>query len=131
MWSTEASFGRYDMRKRHLSITKEVLARVYDYLHVCDPFCRWNLPDSEEIVFTVKRDPGRFGWYRRENGRHHVYVSERTVQSNTSLVMTMAHEMIHVHEQHTGCVGRGEHSAAFKKWAEQVCLIHGFDPSTF
>jgi hypothetical protein len=44
----------------------------------------------------------------------------------------IGHEMIHVHEEHAkACREDVEHSAAFKKWAQQVCKVHGFDLKRF
>jgi len=44
----------------------------------------------------------------------------------------MAHEMVHLHEHHAGmCREDVEHSTAFKRLADQVCKVHGFDPKLF
>lgn len=115
-----------------LPLTTEALRAAYDLLNATPPFSRWNLPDGEDIEFKVVRDPRCYGWYQRRRGRHVIAVSRRMVGYTSTLLRTMAHEMVHVHEGHTGVdKARVEHSAAFRKWAAQVCRVHGFDPRDF
>jgi hypothetical protein len=120
------------MRRRSgLILSPEIIARAYDYLQVTEPFCVWNLPASEDVIFKVARDPTLRGWHTFDGERHCIFISRRTISHSLSLLMTVAHEMIHLHESHSGCSGRGEHSAAFNRWAEYVCHVHGFDWALF
>lgn len=114
-----------------LPLTPETLRHCYDFLNTTPPFKSWNLPDSEDVRFLVVRDPTLHGWYKKENGRHTIGISSRCVGHTLSLLMVMAHEMVHVWEEHANACGRGEHSAAFNKWAKLVCKHHGFDPKIF
>lgn len=114
-----------------LSLTPETCARAYDYLASTPPFCRWNLPDSEDVMFKVTRSPGFYGRYSRAGKKVLIEVSAASVGHTTTLMETMAHEMVHLHEGRVGDRGKGEHSAAFKKWGLQVCRHHGFDPRRF
>lgn len=114
-----------------LPLTPDVLRAAYDYLSETPPFRRWNMPDSEEVRFLVVRDPALRGWYRYQNGRHTIAISRRCIGHTANLIATMAHEMIHLHEQNARACGRGEHGAAFRRWAAQVCKAHGFDPLLF
>lgn len=114
-----------------LTLTKEVLAAAYDYLNVTPPFCHWNLPDSEDVMFRVGRAKNTRGWYRKVGDRHEITMSRSCIGQSDSLIRTMAHEMIHLHEEHAGACGAGMHSAAFNRWAEQVCKVHGFDVRLF
>lgn len=116
-----------------LPLSPDVLRAAYDYLNTTLPFSKWNLPDGDDVVFIVVRDPTVYGRHLHQDRRlHTIKVSSRSVGHTTTLMETIAHEMVHVHEEGTG-VGRSdvEHSAAFKKWAAEVCRIHGFDPRRF
>ena len=114
-----------------LNLTPDVLRAAYDYLNATRPFVRWNLPDGDDVVFRVVRTPNLYAWYERKRGRHLIAVSRSSVGHTPTLIETMAHEMIHLHEEANGAKTRGEHSAAFKRWAVQVCAVHGFDPKRF
>lgn len=115
-----------------LPLTPAVLRAAYDYLATTPPFDKWNLPDGDDVTFRVARDPQLFGWCDRKRGRWLIAISETTVGHTATLLETMAHEIVHMHEDGTGAGrGKGQHSAAFKKWAAQVSQIHGFDPKRF
>lgn len=115
-----------------LPLDKDVLAAAYDYLAATAPFRRWNLPDSDEVTFIVVRNPALCGSYQcGTGGRHIIKISASNTGHSASLLATMAHEMIHLHEEVTGMKRASEHSAAFRKLAARVCRVHGFDPKAF
>lgn len=114
-----------------LPLTPDMLAACYDFLCTTPPFNKWNLPDSEDVVFRVGRDPKLLGWYKLDDGRHVIGISETTIGHTFSLVMVMAHEMLHLHQKDTRIETRAQHNAAFRKLARVVCRFHGFDPKLF
>jgi hypothetical protein len=114
-----------------LPLTRETLAAAYDYLCTTQPFNKWNLPSSEDIVFRVTRHKDRFAHYTRDVRRHEIVVSAHYIRRTDSLMMTMAHEMIHLHQAESGMENSAQHNAAFRALAEKVCAIHGFDPGLF
>ena len=114
-----------------LCINTEMLAAAYDYLQTTPPYCDWNLPDSDDIVFKVYKHRARCADWGKVKGKHVVRVSSFHIKRTNSLLETMAHELIHIHEDHNKCAGRGEHSAAFRAWAKEVCAIHGWDEALF
>lgn len=117
-----------------LKLTPEVLRQAYEFLDSTEPFVRWNLPDSHNIKFKVVRAPSRLGrfCYCTDGTELCIEISARNIGHTINLLTTMAHEMVHVYQM---CVkmdkGTGEHNAAFKKLAAQVCKSHGFDPKLF
>jgi hypothetical protein len=118
-------------RAMALPLDADILRSAYDYLAETPPFRAWNLPAGEDVRFKVIRDPNVRGLYWRTGKRHHIAISSRCIGRTESLMATMAHEMIHLHETNVG-VGRGaEHSGAFQCWAARVCRFHGFDHSLF
>jgi len=114
-----------------LPLTPDTLRAAYDFLNSTPPFNRWNLPDGEDVIFKVVRDRTYQGWYRKIGKRHAIGISRHFIGQTDPLIRVMGHEMVHLHEEHARALGRGEHSAAFRKWADQVCRIHGFDPKLF
>jgi len=118
-----------------LPLDKETLAAAYDYLRTTPPFSRWNLPDSEEIIFSVSKTSRDFGWYRFDGKRHCINASTGKIGQTNTLMEFMAHEMVHLHLEQTGVESRRgtpyTHNAAFKRFAAQACKAHGFDPKAF
>lgn len=114
-----------------LRLTPDTLAHAYEYLAHTPPFDRWNMPPVDEVTFIVAKGSD-FGWCDRKRGRRHeIAVSSRRNGHTLTLLMTMAHEMVHLHQKLTGMETRGQHNAAFHKLAVQVCRRHGFDPKLF
>jgi hypothetical protein len=113
-------------------LAPEMLKASYDLLCTTPPFNRWNLPDSDDIVFKIDRDKKLSAWQTFDGIRHVICVSIACVSTVDLLNRYMAHEMVHVHEANVR-IDRNdvEHSAAWRKWAAQVCKIHGYDPMAF
>jgi hypothetical protein len=92
----------------------------------------WNLPDGEDVIFRVERHPHRYGGYRRENGKHVILISARCIGYTDSLMRTMGHEMVHLHQGDVKMETPGsDHNAAFRKLGLRVSRIHGWDPKVF
>lgn len=113
-----------------LTFTTDTLRAAYNFLNETPPFSRWNLPDGEDVVFKVVRDRKRYAWHDVADGKHTIALSSVVVGHTNTLVRTMAHEMVHVHERTRTACATG-HSKAWVKWAAQVCQQHGFDPKDF
>lgn len=114
-----------------ITFTRDTLRAAYNYLNETPPFNRWNLPDGDDVVFRVVRDPARFGWYLYDNKRHIIGLSSTLIGHTDTLMRIMAHEMVHVHERHSGACSPGHHGKTFQRFAAQVCKYHGFDPKAF
>ena len=109
-------------------ITKATLIAAYDLLRTTAPFVGWKLPDSDAIDFAVIRDRTNYGdcdgeKIRVSSGRHgHL----------STLLATVAHEMIHLHQMCCKLeTPNTEHNADFRRRAARVCRLHGFDPKVF
>lgn len=114
-----------------LPLTPETLQAAYDYLKTTPPFNRWNLPDGEDVRFKVMRSRDVRGWYWTEGERHWIGISSHCIGRTDSLMSTMSHEMLHLHERQTCIETKAQHSRAFSKLAARVCGIHGFDAKLF
>lgn len=116
-----------------VKLTPELLESTYDLLCHTAPFDSWNLPAGEDVDFVVLRTDAKRGDYcwSPKRKRHMIRISSRCHGTLANLVETMAHEMIHLHEKASGLATSAEHSAAFRKLADQVCKVHRFDPLAF
>lgn len=119
----------------NLPLTPETLAAAYDYLGTTPPFNKWNLPDSEDVVFKVGRRPREAGRYQWDGQSHTITASVHGIGQTGSLMRFMAHEKIHLYLEKMGWESRAAsaevHNAAFRKCAAQVCKVHGFDLKAF
>lgn len=114
-----------------LPLTPDTLRAAYEYLATTPPFNRWNMPDSEDVEFRVASSRRICGWYRRVGGKHRITISSGTIGRTASLIETVAHEMIHLHQGDTCMENQAQHNAAFMKLAAKVCGVHGFDERLF
>lgn len=107
------------------------LASVYEMLRAWPPFSRWKLPPADQVTFHVIRSKTAFGRWWIDGDRHHVEISEKLHGHMLGLVMTVAHEMIHMKQRISRTETRAEHNAEFQRLAKRVCTIHGFDLGPF
>lgn len=119
-----------------IKLNRDTIAAAYDLVRTLPPFDRWNLPEQEDVKFEVVRNARYFAacLVERKGKKFSptIYVSARTVGHVSTLVVTMAHECIHLHMAITGQDTRGaNHNAAFYKIAKRVCHLNGFDEKAF
>lgn len=120
-----------------LHLTPEMLESAYEMLRTTPPFKGWKLPDPDEIEFRVYVARDRHAGFRgamEPGGNHEIQVSLRTVATLPTLLMCMAHEMIHLRRHLQGerynCPLR-HHGVEFQRLAKAVCRHHGFDEKLF
>lgn len=112
-----------------LKITPDLIRAGYELLSETEPFNRWNLPPSDDIKFISHRSRD-YGAFQTIGPDMIMYVSSSLVGHLSTLLVTIAHEMIHLHQHRTGL--EIDHGPAFKKWAATVCRHHrDFDPLNF
>lgn len=122
-----------------LRLTPEMLARAYEYLAHTPPFDKWGLPFAEDVDFRIIKNKTVTGQYAQVKAkptdrkwRHGIFISANCVGHTTTLMMVMAHEMVHLYQEHASrCTPNSEHNADFKRLAAEVCRHHGFDPRLF
>lgn len=108
-------------------VTRETICAAYVFLRQTPPFNRWRLPEPGEVRFTVLRKAQHYGDHEFLNGRHHIRVSIFKHRHLLTLLKTVAHEMIHMHETRTNRNGSSGHGKGFYRRAAQVCKHHGWD----
>lgn len=112
-----------------IKLTTEMMAHCYDMLAATPIMGKWNLPPSEDIKFKLIKKTDRFAHHTVIGGVHHIAVSIKFVGTFQTLIATMAHEMIHVHQDQAGLPrndGKG-----FQKIADRVCKELEFDRLIF
>jgi hypothetical protein len=115
-----------------LRLTPDLLAAGYDFLRQTGPFKGWKLPEGDEIGFAVIADPKVYADFGTdEKGIPIIRVSTAKNGHTQTILATLGHEMIHLHQHLKGLTRGGEHNADFWKRAKRVCALHGFDPKTF
>ena len=88
---------------------------------------------GEGVEFRVIARSDREGEYTRYCGtdNHIIGISGKRIGHTSSLVTAIAHEMIHLYQARAGLETRGEHNAEFRRLADRVCKIHGWDEKVF
>ena len=115
-----------------MRITPERLAGVYAMLRAFPPFSRWKLPPAADVRFHVAKTKQWHAAWWIEGQKHNVEVSEKKHGHLRSLIESMAHEMIHIHQRVARTETNGvEHNAEFQRLAKNVCRTFGFDYGQF
>lgn len=117
-----------------LHITPDMLVQSYVLLRQTRPFSRWKLPDADEVAFhatpiDLPKKHGSQGQHWHDGERHHVQVSPERHHTLHAVLMTLAHEMIHMRQYDLG--KPNTHGATFERLAGQVCRAHCFDLGQF
>ena len=117
-----------------LHLTPTVLKQAYELLSATEPFNKWNLPEGDDVVFRVLRTKATAAQIKTERGKKPIiWISVGCNGHINTVLSSLAHEMIHLHEVRCKVRSRGrdQHSAAFRQWAKQVCDAHGYDLKIF
>lgn len=115
------------MKPQGVILTPEILESVYELLKLTKPFKGWKLPPGDEVVFHVIRTESTDGdYFKDDHGRHNIRVSQAKHYTLHALVMTVAHEMCHMHDK-----TKAHHGWRFRQLADSVCRAHGFDRGQF
>jgi hypothetical protein len=118
-----------------LPLTKEILAATYEFCRSLPPFCRWKLPPAEMVNFVLSNSVKHYGQYWFDGERDCIEISTKSIGFVPLLVQVMQHEIIHMKQRMVGQApkkgGPHYHNAAFRKDADRVCKLHGWDPKAF
>lgn len=127
------------LKLRTFEFTPEMLRMAYRLLAESPPFNKWGLPDSHDVKFVITRSNDTSGHYReyrrgRKFDSHEVAISTRAVGTFATLLMIMAHEMIHLYQAIS--VPRTDsansmHNVAFRRYADEVVSYHHWDRKAF
>jgi hypothetical protein len=113
----------FPLRPEHLAI-------IYDMLRAMPPFKGWKLPESDSVVFKTPMRKDVSGEYN-DTLPHTITVSSARHSHFNSILLTLAHEMVHMADNVAGESCKSQHSAAFNKKAKKVCKLFGWDERNF
>jgi hypothetical protein len=118
-----------------LPLNLERLRLSYELVVACPPFDGWNLPESEDIKFTLCRSKdtrGYYKWHPKKKQPHEIGISVNCIGNLNSLNEVMMHEIVHLHERIVKTVSpHAMHNAAFIAWSRTICKIHELDFKLF
>lgn len=106
----------------------ETLTAGYELLRGTKPFKRWKLPPARELNFRVSQGD-LYAWYVHNDKE--LSVSQRKNHRLSSMLQSMAHEMVHLYLARKGVKHWDKHGAEFNRLARSVCKHHGFEEATF
>lgn len=118
-----------------MHLTPDILADAYELLRATPPFKRWKLPHADDVEFHVIKKPGPlladYMWGLYSDGRrtHRIRVTALN-KTLTSVLASMAHEMVHMRQRFMG-TDYTSHGRVFRKLAAQVCRLHGYKVEEF
>lgn len=113
-----------------LHITPHMLEAAYTLLQSTPPFSRWKLPLADDVEFRVTRGDTEYGACQIKNGVPVMEISFVDHGTLGSLIVTLAHEMIHL-KMRRDFPKEEDHGERFQKYADSVCRAHGFDRRAF
>lgn len=111
-------------------LTPQLLASTYTYLKSLPPFSRWKLPDEDAVQFHVTRFRHYADCGPDHKGEQVIRVSSARVHHVRTLVLAVAHEMVHLHII-LKKVREGEHGRTFRRLAKLASKTLDCDPGEF
>lgn len=118
-----------------LHITPDIVEAAYELLRLTPPFKGWRLPDGDDVVFhaVLIKGPhkGCQGEHWFDGKQHHIRINPKRHHTLASLLMTLAHEVVHMREATMKLRADVMHGREFQHMAKAVCDKHGFDRGQF
>ena len=111
-----------------LKLTIKQLRVGYDYLCATVPMFK-SMPPESRICFKITNATMTCGMY--EPDPHRIAVSRKTNANHTSVLQTLAHEMLHAHLEIKGRGGHENHNGDWSKYAALVCDTFGWKYEDF
>lgn len=113
-----------------LHLTPNDLCAAYDLLRGTAPFKRWKLPEGEEVEFHFVKMRSQADCHH-DGRRHVIRIAANKHHTLLATIVTMAHEMVHLHLDKSYPRDKSHHGSRFNKHADIVCKHHGFDRGQF
>lgn len=114
-----------------MNVTPKVLKSSYFHLRELKPFNRWYLPEASEVSFGILTGTDHAVYML--DRKHRIEVNADTHTTHEQILMSVAHEMIHLRQNELGRlpVTRNPHNADFRRMARQICHEFGWDVQIF
>lgn len=115
-----------------MNITPYHLEAAYEFMRISEPFAEMKLPHADAVEFRVIKSKRFYGWHmRNEQGTNIIALSSQNVTHTNTIMMFMAHEMIHLAQAEKNSTTKAMHNKEFYEIARKVCDLHGFDFGVF
>lgn len=117
-----------------IEVSRATIIAAYELLRTCKPFLGWRLPEVGDVEFEVIRGQqgGRSDAFFADCDGETIRVARSTHGQLSTLLQSVAHEAIHLHQMRNGLETKGvKHNADFRKRSARVCRLHGWDLRTF
>lgn len=113
-----------------LDITPEQCAAVYDMLRTMPPFNTAKLPESDAIEWRCTHRQDIHGEFV-EYDPHIITISTAKTGHLSTLISTVAHEMVHLWQTIDNTRNKAQHNADWYSKSRKVCKSLGLDPKAF
>lgn len=118
---------------RQVHFSPEDLRTLYDMNRTLPPFKGWKLPPGNEVEFhfVPMRGQDQADCQELANGRWRIRLAANKHRTLSAAIMTLQHEMVHLHLGTAYPRDRAHHGTRFQKAADRVCKIMGWDRGQF
>jgi len=105
---------------------------AYKLLSLTRPFHRWKMPPSSALRFVVCKYTPNVGELEFDGSNITLRVSQTRNGQLSSLLITVAHEMLHLRLLKMGLANWEQHDTkAWKRGVNLICSAHGWDSKCF
>lgn len=96
------------------------------------PFCNLQMPEPEEVYVFITFDKALHGAMHKGRNHYQIHISKATINHLDNVIITLLHEMVHLHFSFRGFKDTYHtHDAKFKRLANKVCKVFNLDKGTF
>ena len=113
-------------------IRADFIHGLYGAFLKAPPFNKLMMPDPEEVFIYITEDKTIHGAMHKGRGHYQIHISKATCEHLNNVIMTLLHEMVHLHFSYRGFSDTyATHDVKFKRLANRICNIYKFDRGTF
>jgi Zn-dependent peptidase ImmA (M78 family) len=112
-----------------LALTERHVRAVYTALAMLPPFSKWRMPDEYRIELGVSKSNRAYGLY--DSDPHSITISKIQCKHFSDVIMTMAHEMVHLYLERCGDPDHSNHEGRWSETAAEVCTQFGWQTESF
>jgi len=113
-------------------IRAEFIHALYCAFLKSPPFNQLLMPEPEEVYVFIIDDKKIHGGMAKDRHYYQIHISKATCEHLNNVIMTLLHEMVHIHFLFRGDKDSyKKHDLKFKRLGNRICKIYKFDKGTF
>ena len=113
-------------------IRAEFIHALYCAFLKAPPFNQLLMPEPDEVYCYIIDNKTIHGGMAKGRNHYQIHISKATCEHLNNVIMTLLHEMVHIHFLYRGDkVTFATHDLKFKRLANRICKIYKFDKGTF